>query len=134
MMEKYLTFKEINHLFNTNFKGRAITGASIDTRTLKKGNIFFAIKGSNTDGHKFLSEAYKKGASIAFVNKKVIGYKIPQIKVKNTSQALLQLAKTYRSILKTEIIGITGSVGKTGTKDAINYLLRNQKDIYCSRK
>ena len=133
-MKKFITTTEINELFGTNIVCKRITGASIDTRSLRKGNIFFAIKGLNTDGHKYLVEAEKKGASIAFVHKKVRGIKIPQINVKDTSKALLKLATKYRAQLKTQIVGITGSIGKTGTKDAINYLLRNEKDIFCSRK
>ena len=61
----------------------------------------------NTDGHKYLVEAEKKGASIAFVHKKVRGIKIPQINVKDTSKALLKLATKYRAQLKTQIVGIT---------------------------
>ena len=107
-MKKFITTTEINELFGTNIVCKRITGASIDTRSLKKGNIFFAIKGLNTDGHKYLVEAEKKGASIAFVHKKVRGIKIPQINVKDTSKALLKLATKYRAQLKTQIVGITG--------------------------
>ena len=133
-MKQFITFHEINKFFKTNIVSKRITGASIDTRSLRNGNIFFAIKGLNTDGHKYLFEAEKKGASVAFVHKKIKDLKIPQIKVKNTSKALLKLASSYRLQLNTQIIGITGSIGKTGTKDAINYLLRNEDDIFCSRK
>ena len=56
-MKKFITTTEINELFGTNIVCKRITGASIDTRSLKKGNIFFAIKGLNTDGHKYLVEA-----------------------------------------------------------------------------
>ena len=133
-MKKFITTTEINELFGTNIASKRITGASIDTRSLRKGNIFFAIKGLNTDGHKYLKEAEKKGASIAIVHKKVKGIIIPQIKVKDTSKALLKLATKYRVQLKTQIVRITGSIGKTSTKDAIKFLLRNEKNIFCSRK
>ena len=69
-MKKFITTTEINELFGTNIVCKRITGASIDTRSLRKGNIFFAIKGLNTDGHKYLKEAEKKGASIAIVHEK----------------------------------------------------------------
>ena len=59
-MKKFITTTEINELFGSNIVCKRITGASIDTRSLRKGNIFFAIKGLNTDGHKYLVEAEKK--------------------------------------------------------------------------
>ena len=66
----------------------------------------------------------KKGASIAFVKKINSKSNLKQIKVKNTLSALSSLARYYRSLLNTQIIGITGSVGKTGTKDAISFILK----------
>ena len=68
-MSNYIIVSEINKLFGTKLTKLSISGASIDTRTLKKGNIFFAFKGKIFDGHKFLDKAEKKGASIAIVEK-----------------------------------------------------------------
>ena len=134
MKASHISILEINNLFNAKHSEIKITGASLDTRTLKKGNIFFAIKGKNSDGHKFINQAEKKGASIAFVQKINSKSNLKQIKVKNTLSALLSLAKYYRSLLNTQIIGITGSVGKTGTKDAISFILKEHKNIFCSRQ
>ncbi len=134
MKSTHISISELNNLFNTKHSGIKITGASIDTRTIKKGNIFFAIKGKNNDGHKFINQAEKKGASIAFVQKINSNSNLKQIKVENTLSALSSLAKYYRSLLNTQIIGITGSVGKTGTKDAISFILKEYKNIFCSRQ
>jgi UDP-N-acetylmuramyl pentapeptide synthase len=134
MKTSHILISEINNLFNTKYSDIKITGASLDTRTLKKGNIFFAIKGKNNDGHKFINQAEKKGASIAFVQKINSKSNLKQIKVKNTLSALSSLARYYRSLLNTQIIGITGSVGKTGTKDAISFILKEHKNIFCSRQ
>ena len=134
MKASHISILEINNLFNAKHSEIKITGASLDTRTLKKGNIFFAIKGKNNDGHKFINQAEKKGASIAFVQKINSKSNLKQIKVKNTLSALSSLARYYRSLLNTQIIGITGSVGKTGTKDAISFILKEHKNIFCSRQ
>ena len=134
MKSSHISISEINNLFNAKHSEIKITGASLDTRTLKKGNIFFAIKGKNSDGHKFINQAEKKGASIAFVQKINSKSNLKQIKVKNTLSALSSLARYYRSLLNTQIIGITGSVGKTGTKDAISFILKEHKNIFCSRQ
>ena len=134
MKSSHISILEINNLFNAKHSEIKITGASLDTRTLKKGNIFFAIKGKNSDGHKFINQAEKKGASIAFVQKINSKSNLKQIKVKNTLSALSSLARYYRSLLNTQIIGITGSVGKTGTKDAISFILKEHTNIFCSRQ
>ncbi len=134
MKSSHISISEINTLFNTKHSEIKITGASLDTRTIKKGNIFFAIKGKNNDGHNFINLAEKKGASIAFVQQINTKSGLKQIKVKNTLYALSSLARYYRSLLNVQIIGITGSVGKTGTKDAISFILKEYKNIFCSRE
>ena len=82
MKSSHISISDINNLFNTKYSEKKITGASLDTRTLKKGNIFFAIKGKNNDGHEFINQAEKKGASIAFVQKISSKSNLKQIKVK----------------------------------------------------
>ena len=79
-----------------NIKKMNYSGAAIDSRLVSKKNIFFALKGPVNDGHNFIVEANKKGASIAVVEKLNKKINIPQIKVKNTHKALIQLAKYYR--------------------------------------
>jgi UDP-N-acetylmuramyl pentapeptide synthase len=69
MKEKFITSEDLNLVFETNLKKLSITGAAIDSRNIKRGNIFFAIDGKHNDGHNFLQQAEKKGASIAIVKK-----------------------------------------------------------------
>ena len=83
------------------------------SREVKKNNIFFALKGKNTDGHKFLDVAFKNGARLAVVSKiQKKNIKITQIKVFNVHKAMIKLARKYREDLEGKIIAITGSIGK----------------------
>ena len=98
--------------------------AKINSREIKKNDIFFAIKGKKNDGNKFVKQALKKKASIAIVNK--IQDKISinrQIKVKNTLKFLTNISKIFRKNINTHIIAITGSCGKTTLKELLKYSL-----------
>ena len=104
-----------------------IAGVSIDSRTVKKGDLFFAIKGEHFDGHQFIIQAISAGAVGAVVSK---GVKIDLehknrliIQVADTITVLGNLARYYRQKLNTKIIGITGSNGKTTTKEMTYHLL-----------
>jgi len=98
----------------------AIKGVSTDTRTLESGNLFVPLVGERFDGHEHAAEAVKRGASAALWQE---GHPVsppeglPIIWVKDTLMALQELARAYRSQLKVRIVGITGSNGKTTTKD-----------------
>ncbi|MCL2610356.1 MAG: UDP-N-acetylmuramoyl-tripeptide--D-alanyl-D-alanine ligase [Defluviitaleaceae bacterium] len=94
-------------------------GVSIDSREDINGKIFIPLKGKNHDGHDFLESAFNKGA-ILFSE---IEIGLPHIKVDCTSEALKALAKYYLSLFNIPVIGITGSVGKTTTKDLIASVL-----------
>ncbi|MEE9316582.1 MAG: Mur ligase family protein, partial [bacterium] len=101
-----------------------ISGVSIDSRTIKKGEIFFALKGERFDGHDFLQEAIDKGVKAAVISKKKkITTKIAIINVTHTLTALQELAKFYRQKFNPVIVGVTGSNGKTTTKDMLKTLL-----------
>ena len=118
---------------NTKVENVNYNGVSINTKTIKKNNLFFAIQGKNTDGHKFVKEAIKKGAVKLIVNKKIkkiANNKI--IKVKNTLSALNNLAKVTRVNSIATIIGITGSVGKTTLKNLISFSLEKYGKVYHS--
>jgi len=109
------------------------SGVSINTKTIKKNNLFFAIRGKKTDGHKFVKEAIKKGAIKSIVSKKI--NKISNnkiIKVKNTLSSLNSLGKVTRENSFAQIIGITGSVGKTTLKNLISFSLKNYGSVYSS--
>ncbi len=107
-------------------------GASIDTRKIYPGNIFIAIKGEKQDGHDYLDKAFTQGASGVIVDAQWLKLhpailENPKIKnllaVNDPLQALVDLAKAYRSTFSVQAFGITGSIGKTSTKEFLAYLL-----------
>lgn len=93
-----------------------ITGVSTDTRTLVPGDLFFALTGQTSDGHKFLADAFARGAVGVVVSRKVEAERLV-IRVKDTLVALGDLASYYRGKFSPVVIGVTGSVGKTTTKE-----------------
>jgi len=99
------------------------TGISTDTRTLKKGDIFFALRGENFDGNKYARMALDKGASYAVIDDPAAGTGSEFILVENALAALQDLAKQHRSTLSFPILGLTGSNGKTTTKELITGIL-----------
>ena len=100
---------------------------------MKKNNLFFAIKGKNTDGHKFVNEAIRKGAIKCVVSRKIKHVsKNKIIKVKNTFSSLNDLARVNRNNTLAQIIGITGSVGKTTLKNLVSFALKNYGKVYYS--
>lgn len=105
---------------------KSIYHVSIDSRSIKKNTLFIAVKGERFDGHDFINEAVKKGAVAVIVNEKnfksLSEIDIPVITVKDTTKALGDAAKIWRSKLKAKIIGITGSAGKTTTKEILAVL------------
>src|SRR5687767_294770 len=90
-----------------------------DSRALKSGDLFLALRGDNFDGHTFVAEAARRGALGAIVEEAPAdlpaGFAV--IKVRDTLRALQQIAANYRRRLPLQVIGITGSNGKTSTKD-----------------
>ena len=92
------------------------SGVEIDSRDVMPGDLFFALKGESMDGHRFIDAAFARGAVAVVVDRPIEG---PHILVSDTSTALELLAKVARSRTEARIIGVTGSVGKTGVKEAI---------------
>ncbi len=119
-----------------------VTRISTDTRTLQKGDMFLALDGENYDGHNFVEQAMLNGAAGAIISsiKKSADSSINKFKksflieVTDTLKALGDLAKFHRSGLQTKFIAVTGSNGKTTTKDMIYHVLRNFKTVSKSRK
>ncbi|WP_125152215.1 UDP-N-acetylmuramoyl-tripeptide--D-alanyl-D-alanine ligase [Clostridium rectalis] len=108
---------------------------STDTRKIEKGSIFIALKGENFNGNDYVIEASKKGAYVCIVdelnfNKKDLQEFTSVIKVCNTGKALLDLAKYYRSKLNIKVVGITGSTGKTSTKDLTAAVLSKKYKVF----
>ncbi len=104
---------------------RKISGIAIDSRQLKPGELFIAIKGEHFDGHSFITEAANAGAAAVIVMEDVIS-DIPVIKVDNTLIALGAIAGYHRNRFSIPVIGITGSNGKTTTKDLLAAILSEQ--------
>lgn len=130
------TLKQINEMIQvendlTPFSDVLITGVSIDSRKVEKGNLFIPLKGEHSDGHQFVKNAIENGASASLWSKNIPNppENIPIIIVDDTLTALQQLAKSYRKQLKTKIVGITGSNGKTTTKDMTASLLSLQYKV-----
>ncbi|GLB60979.1 UDP-N-acetylmuramoyl-tripeptide--D-alanyl-D-alanine ligase [Cytobacillus sp. NCCP-133] len=109
----------------SSFPETAIHGVSIDSRKIAKGNLFIPFKGENFDGHRFVEDALRKGAAAAFWQEDVPNppFHLPIILVEDTLTALQELARSYRNELKVKTVGITGSNGKTTTKDITANLL-----------
>ncbi len=127
---KELTIKEIIKEINAEIiiEGVEMTCKTFskDTRTLQKGDIYIAIKGQNFDGNKFWKQALEKGANcvivsdISYTDEELKPYAGKTIlKVKDTLEALYQIARLKRNKYKIPVIAVTGSVGKTSTKDII---------------
>ncbi|MCF8241095.1 MAG: UDP-N-acetylmuramoyl-tripeptide--D-alanyl-D-alanine ligase [Melioribacteraceae bacterium] len=114
-------------------KYKSTDKVSIDSRTIKRNSIFFAIKGENFDGHKFVMDAVKRGATTVVVNKNRLRLfdklDITIITVKDTTKAFGALANIWRNKLNTKVIGITGSNGKTSTKEITAVLLSEKFNV-----
>jgi UDP-N-acetylmuramoyl-tripeptide--D-alanyl-D-alanine ligase len=111
-------------------KKTSINGITTDSRQISPGALFFALKGEQYDGHNFVLEALEKGASAAVISESIDISRIrPEqvvIKVNDTLQALQDLAQSYRQQFNLPVIAVTGSVGKTTTKDIIASCLQSR--------
>ena len=104
----------------------SFTGVSTDSRTVKAGDCFFAIAGEKFDGHDYVSEAFAKGAVCAVVSRKLEADKFAGrclVRVEDTIKALGVLATEYRRQAGFKVVAITGSVGKTTTRQIIHHVL-----------
>ena len=101
---------------------RVMRGVVIDSRKIEKDFLFVAIAGERVDGHDFIDKAYEQGAALCMAEREVACERC-YLLVDSTRQALIDLAAYYRSILPVKVIGITGSVGKTSTKEMVASVL-----------
>ena len=97
---------------------------STDSRSLSKGEVFLALSGEQFDGHRYLEKAKEQGAVAAIVAQRDPGVDLPQIVLGDTRRALMSLATEWRSRFDIPMIGVTGSNGKTTTKEMIAAILR----------
>jgi UDP-N-acetylmuramoyl-tripeptide--D-alanyl-D-alanine ligase len=113
----------------------AITGLSIDSRTIVSGEAYFAIKGDVHDGHDFVMAALKAGAALAVVEtaqRQKFPADAPLLVVDDVLAGLVDLARASRARLGAQIVAITGSVGKTSTKEALRRVLAAQGETHAS--
>ena len=120
-----LTDIDINRLKQKCF------GVSTDTRTLNQGDIFVALEGENFNGHNFINQAIEQGAIAVIVKEDYIdnNNQTIKLKVKDTLEAYQKIAHWWRQQLDIPVIGITGSVGKTTTKELISTVLKTQGNV-----
>ena len=113
----------------------AIDGISIDSRTLGRGEAFFAIQGDARDGHDFVEAALRNGAGLAVVSedkRSRFPKDAPLLAVPDVLEGLRELARASRARSVAKVIGVTGSVGKTGTKEALRLALAPSGETYAS--
>ncbi|BAV65971.1 UDP-N-acetylmuramoyl-tripeptide--D-alanyl-D-alanine ligase [Sphingobium cloacae] len=94
----------------------AVSGVAFDSREVTRGDLFVAMKGETTDGHRFVDKAFAQGAAGAIVSEPV---DYPHVLVPDSAAALEALGRASRSRMGGKVVGVTGSVGKTGTKEAL---------------
>jgi UDP-N-acetylmuramoyl-tripeptide--D-alanyl-D-alanine ligase len=114
---------------------QSILGLSIDTRTIAPGDAFFAIQGDNRDGHQFVTAALAAGAGIAVIaadRRGDFAADAPLLVVRDVLQGLRDLAAAARARTQAKIIAVTGSVGKTGTKEALRLALSKDGETHAS--
>jgi UDP-N-acetylmuramoyl-tripeptide--D-alanyl-D-alanine ligase len=118
-------------------------GYSIDSRTIRSGELFFAVKGEKLDGHDFVLQAIEKGAIAAVVSQSKMGHRnasaghpaqsrTPLLQVEDTVLALQKLASAVRCLWGKPLVGVTGSAGKTTTKEAIAHVLSARYRVHKS--
>lgn len=105
------------------------SGVSTDTRTIEPGMLFIPIRGENFDGHKFIDKAIENGAAAVLTE---LGgeYSVPAVRVEDTRRAMGRLASYYLNKLNIPTVAITGSVGKTTTKDMVASVLAKRYNVY----
>lgn len=106
-----------------------VTGVTIDSRKIEQGYLFVPIKGAKVDGHTFIPDVMEKCALCTFSEQPLENATHPYILVKSCKQALKDLAEHYRKSLDIKVVGITGSVGKTSTKEMIACVLSQKYNV-----
>jgi UDP-N-acetylmuramoyl-tripeptide--D-alanyl-D-alanine ligase len=130
-----LTLDEITKAVSGKLSGAGtarVRGYSIDSRTINPAELFFAVKGPRFDGHTFVPQMPDKKASAAVVEANWTppsGFTLPLIRVRSTIEALQQLARHVRRVWGMPIIGVTGSAGKTTTKETIAAVLSKKYTV-----
>ncbi len=125
--------RSVNGEWATRPTGGVIQDVSTDSREIGHGDLFVALKGERFDGHDFVKEVKDKGARAAIVSRvpeeDVEDEEFGLIQVEDTLEALGDLARYYRGIINATVVGVTGSGGKTTTKDVIAHMLSQEHNV-----
>ena len=109
-----------------------INGISTDSREVQKGDLYIAIKGEKVNGYEFLEQVFENGAAYAMVSKKQTSTTGKQIEVGDTVKSIGKIATEWRSQFNIPVIGITGTNGKTSTKEILKHMLSSKFDIHAT--
>lgn len=119
--------EHIARITDGDFSGRKfncqLSGISTDSRNLIPGSLFVPLRGERFDGHDYISQAVKNGASACLSEEVIVGLSVPVVRVADTLRALGDIAAAYRLQLNGPLVAITGSVGKTTTKEMLAAIL-----------
>ena len=132
---KNLTLENITKACKGTYHGdtsklsQEVAGVVIDSRKVEKDYLFVAIDGENVNAHKFIPDTIEKGAMCVVSHEDLGETDYPYILVESTGQALLDIAKLYRDSFDVKVVGITGSVGKTSTKEMIASVLSEKYNV-----
>jgi len=127
-MELSQVARAVNGRPSRPLASETVTGVSTDTRSIRAGDLFFALRGANFDAHDFLAPAFEKGAVAAIVDRDVEAPGLT-IRVDDTLKALGSLAAAYRMTLGARVVGVVGSNGKTTTKEMIAHVLGRDRRL-----
>ena len=120
---KHMSLQEISDACGGTYHGSKeaasakVSSVVIDSRKAENGSLFVAIKGARVDGHDFIPQVMEKGARCAVSEQDLGDVPYPYIRVESCEQALKDIAEHYRRSLDIKVVGISGSVGKTSTKE-----------------
>ena len=132
---KHMSLKEIAVACGGIYYGddscyhQEVTGVAIDSRKIEPGYLFVPIRGARVDGHMFIPQVMEAGALCTLSERRMDGVNHPYILVTSTEQALKDIAEHYRKSLNIKVVGITGSVGKTSTKEMIASVLSQKYSV-----
>lgn len=130
-----MSLQEITHACHGVYHGDAVflskevSNVAIDSRKVEKGGLFIALKGARVDGHSFIPQVMGNGALCAVSEQELGAVSYPYIQVDSCEQALKDIAEHYRTSLDIKVVGISGSVGKTSTKEMIASVLRQKYHV-----
>lgn len=133
---KNLTLRNITRACQGTYRGneslldREVAGVTIDSRKVEKDFLFVAINGERFNAHQFIPDTIEKGALCVVSHEDLGDTDYPYILVEATGQALLDIAKLYRDSFDVKVVGITGSVGKTSTKEMIASVLAQKYNVH----